>query len=478
MAERRVRAVLDVVEDASPVAPPQPPAPSIGELLFALIRGIGAPYAAADCWARASSGLFVLLVPLLALFFTAFMLAYETGVDMAEFTVGPDPVTGRYVRTLTANEVWDDWLAAGAGAMTLRLIASAAPFLAASLLCAFLYLPAFHVHGRLLRSFRLSWRMVMSQAGTVLALTALVTPIFIYSWHWDKVEPWMGPSRAATLMLIGAPAALWIVIFRLERIAARWRERFTLEAHPPICEGCGYDLTAPSSEGRCPECGLAVARSIGETARSGVEWQRSAFSFGLWLRTTLQIVWSPSVFYRELRVRDAGEESWRFALATFMRIALLGMCFALVFFATMFGPFLPLNAVGFMSAFALVSFPMMVWFGLRLGGAAVSASFFLMAPARDERWASSVIYCESAYLWMFAFWWAANMILIRMFDDYVAAAARTLFGWESIQTDRFFNNVFGIPSMPAVLFAVTIGLCVIWVIRARIAWRAVRWANR
>lgn len=55
------------------------------------------------------------------------------------------------------------------------------------------------------------------------------------------------------LLLLTMLPTLWLRRFRRERRQGRWE-------HQGFCRECGYDLRA--SEGKCPECGLAIPADL------------------------------------------------------------------------------------------------------------------------------------------------------------------------------------------------------------------------
>ncbi len=83
----------------------------------------------------------------------------------------------------------------------------------------------------------------------------------------------------------------------------------------PLCNGCGYVLTGLSPEGRCPECGLEIARSLPEAralpdwAQAQWPWQRAA----AYVRAAWTILRRPQSFFPQLAVQRGREEALRFA---------------------------------------------------------------------------------------------------------------------------------------------------------------------
>jgi hypothetical protein len=77
-----------------------------------------------------------------------------------------------------------------------------------------------------------------------------------------------------------------------------------------LCEACGYVLKGLPDSGRCPECGTPIADSIGNH-RQPPAWE-SAERWGF-LRTSVEVLFRPTHFYRTLAVRGSVPAARRFA---------------------------------------------------------------------------------------------------------------------------------------------------------------------
>lgn len=74
-------------------------------------------------------------------------------------------------------------------------------------------------------------------------------------------------------------------------------DEFTL-----LCERCGYVVEGLPREGKCPECGLEIARSLPER-RKGTAWQQEPGWRG-YLRTGWQVVRHPLRTLDEMRISE------------------------------------------------------------------------------------------------------------------------------------------------------------------------------
>jgi hypothetical protein len=98
-------------------------------------------------------------------------------------------------------------------------------------------------------------------------------------------------------------------------------------SRPPLCEFCGYNLTGADLAGRCSECGMHVADSLGPNARPGVIWEsrRQVGNWQAWWRCTLDAVLRPTWFGRQLRVTPANSAHRLFLGLNLLLIAILSM---------------------------------------------------------------------------------------------------------------------------------------------------------
>ena len=73
---------------------------------------------------------------------------------------------------------------------------------------------------------------------------------------------------------------------------------------PPLCDRCGYNLTGTKSDASCPECGMAVADSLGSDARPGTAWQRrkQVGRVAAYMATLIAPIARPHRFGRQLKL--------------------------------------------------------------------------------------------------------------------------------------------------------------------------------
>ncbi len=121
---------------------------------------------------------------------------------------------------------------------------------------------------------------------------------------WMRRRPWylrrdVQEGLVAYVCLLAATWFLWTV-FR--SVGA---DRFVRPPErTPLCESCGYNLTAARMDGRCPECGEPVVLSLGPEARPGTPWQRRATvgRWQAWQRCAREAVFRPKSFGRQIQI--------------------------------------------------------------------------------------------------------------------------------------------------------------------------------
>ncbi|MFI5377819.1 MAG: hypothetical protein ACHRHE_00815 [Tepidisphaerales bacterium] len=124
-----------------------------------------------------------------------------------------------------------------------------------------------------------------------------------------------------------------------------------------LCEACGYNLTGVPREGQCPECGVAIARSLPSLRRAPAWETGERPGFWPWLAVSSGVVFHPGRFFRELTPRGDMGRSARFAAGHELLVcALFGLCLALQlrWMLILPGRFSMANAAASVAAVALV----------------------------------------------------------------------------------------------------------------------------
>ncbi len=142
---------------------------------------------------------------------------------------------------------------------------------------------------------------------------------------WRRAKPWYLREFEVFLILAAFVGMLWYVLLLLRGIAAP--RTLAPVDRPPLCEYCGYNLTAATPESRCPECGIAVAESLSSDVRPGAPWEQRV-DIG-WFRAFADTAWCAmrraSELGRDLRVGFAGRDHRRFAALHYPVIFLVGV---------------------------------------------------------------------------------------------------------------------------------------------------------
>lgn len=140
--------------------------------------------------------------------------------------------------------------------------------------------------------------------------------------EWNQSRPWY-VKYADEATGYGCFGALTWFLWGLFRSVGAQRETPRVD-RPPTCEACGYNLTSAAMEGRCPECGEPVARSLGPDARPGTPWdrRRELGRWRAWWQSVVGSVVRPRSFGAQIR-RSAPEMSHRRFLALHLPVFFL-----------------------------------------------------------------------------------------------------------------------------------------------------------
>lgn len=369
------------------------------------------------------------------------------------------------IRRRTVGQVWADWHANGPlGAAEAIALAAAVGFAALLALATAFYLPWVHRAGSIATSLRRTFAGVVACGGFAIVLVVILGSVIVLTVHAtigygflaELYLRWLVPLVAvATVLLIGR-------VGRAMRAAGRSEPGPTL---PPRCEGCGYDLTHQPADGRCPECARPCDDSLSPSRRSGSDWEATGAGFGAWLATAKRVVFSPDSFYRRLRLRTPFDAALRFATWTYATLGVGAAIWITCMTALVEG--LPLRDAQFFASVALTIVPLVCWFGHRLGGAAVCATWIVWRSLPDTEWAARIIAYESVFLWVFCACWGLLVSSFMIWGPWLANSVAR----------QFFNSVFGANGEEVAIFGVTALCAALWLRRYVIAMRAVRWSN-
>jgi len=152
--------------------------------------------------------------------------------------------------------------------------------------------------------------------------------------HFRGFEDWLQTVRAMPFWVLYWEdlANLWAavcgLVWFLGLLAAIAAERPHRRptVRPPLCDACGYDLTASAMDGRCPECGQAVALSLGPQVRPGAPWlqRRSLGWWTAWRRTGELAMYAAPRLGRLLRVHEPRTDHRRYPVLVLAVVFLLG----------------------------------------------------------------------------------------------------------------------------------------------------------
>ena len=368
------------------------------------------------------------------------------------------------VRSIT--EVWSAWHAEGPigpAELGFLLTLGLAPILTA--IGAWLYLPNAHCGGSGWRSYKRAYRGVASGIGLLGILVLAVGAPIVWLARMDNLGARFADEAVMTLV-IATFACLAGLLYWLTRATQAVAVPEAPVDLPPRCEGCGYDLTHQSAEGRCTECGLDIASSLTpEFRRPGCRWQRKRHLYA-WVVTSFDAICSPSQFYGSLRTRTPFDEAarfsrWHYPLMGVLAAVWIFFMIAMVHFRATGKEFI------FFPCLMLFLIPLVGWGLHRLVGSAVISYYIVRDELPEVDWGRKVHAYETAFLWVFVL---HNGILVSsffFFQDWISQ----LFGF------GLFGSFGGTPLEPlAVLFSNGL-LIIAWFWRYVTAFRNIRWSN-
>lgn len=325
---------------------------------------------------------------------------------------------------------------------------------------AWVQLPQVHRAGSLRESY---WRSVCACSGAVGFVIAEAVVVAVLAEMLNGVVRDAEGVDALLALLAVAMALRWFGVAVGGVPAVRMPQQ-----PPPVCEGCGYDLTHQPADGRCPECGFEIAASLtARCPRTGVCWANDR-GVRAWAAATRQTLFTPGRFYKRLRLRGGAAREHAFSRWTYRAIALGALAWigALVACARIQYGLPPMRGVILVGSVLSLAAAVGCWVGHRTIAAGVFTWSALRYPLPDGRWAAKVITYESAFLWVFCTYWGLLATSFLAFDRWISRSLAPDAQWFLIAPAEFWVVLLG-----------TCGLGAVWLWRYRIAYRAIRWSN-
>ncbi len=151
--------------------------------------------------------------------------------------------------------------------------------------------------------------------------------------QWRSVyfgrRPWfihVVPVAEASTVAMSIIWAAWALL----RGVSAWRPMRPV-TEPPLCRGCGYVLTGLRRDGRCPECGRDVMKSLDPHLSPGCPWDHRAVTGRMhaYLATAGQVLLQPRQFSYRLNPVSPKRESIRYLAVSVAAVGLV-VVFAIV----------------------------------------------------------------------------------------------------------------------------------------------------
>jgi hypothetical protein len=368
-------------------------------------------------------------------------------------------------------KVWADWHAGALGGwfgvpeivLSLVLLLGIVALLAA----AWLNLPLIHRTGSITRSYGRAVRVTAGAIWPCAALTLTTGSIIVARTHAELGAGGTFSYGPPLLQMGSVVVSLCLLAVWLRRAIDAAAALETRPDLPPVCEGCGYDLTHQPADGRCSECGGELASSLDENrSRPGSGWD-SRKSVRTWLGATCAVLRRPGAFYRQLKLRTPAGAGAGFAAGHYLLIG----CAATAWFAGIAVVADPWLGGGPMLRWEDLSIGCMVTaigvlacgLGHRVLGALVATWWLWRGGLPDFRWVEKVIRYETAYLWVLCCYWGFFSTLMRVNSSWLSATLGV--------------RGSGMPPEILAFFAGTTVLVGVWLWRYELAYRAIRWSN-
>lgn len=463
--------------------------------------------------------------------FQAFLMAFVI-VLISLAAAGFDTTTGNWLSPAQARRALNG--GAVVGACEAIFCAAICAGLMFPLVMAAFFLPLTLRSGSVLTALGRGYRAAAALLTVLTAMVGVFVGGFVAAVHLDEWLLYAGQTDARFSLPMLVQICLWsgaaLFLSNVRKAMSAASESGGPEI-PPRCEGCGYDLSHQPASGLCSECSESIARSLTPgVRRPGVRWEREPRDFSAWCSSTMQVLFAPSRFYGRMAVRSGQESAYLFSLLQFRYLGFVAALWVASMFVVMnliemmsveslmdvafgacvcaasvlalaqgtpLGRFQPPKtwhgayflvpvflaiAMSRASAdwthsnardallvpllFGLLA-PMGCWMGHRLGAFLVMGFAIRARTLADFRWAEKIICYESAYLWIYCICWGVLATSMMIFGPWMSR----LHGFDELR------RLTGLPAEPASILATTAFLSLIWIVRYRIALRAVRWNN-
>jgi hypothetical protein len=162
-------------------------------------------------------------------------------------------------------------------------------------------------------------------------------------WYWRREEPTSGPGGLLGLRewVAGHHEIIVYVVVVATIVWVTWgwlrgamvERQLAPVAHAKLCEYCGYNLSFIEGHERCPECGVALALSLGEH-RCATAWAcRQRLSPHVWIACAQKAWMQSESFFRTLQTTHGVRPALSFlgwsgllcACGTFLGIVPVGL---------------------------------------------------------------------------------------------------------------------------------------------------------
>lgn len=365
------------------------------------------------------------------------------------------------LREYTFAEVWSDWhqTEAISPAVSIFAVAVSALF-ALALFATWVLFPIAYRGGSVWGAFGRAFRGVVAGFACFWLMSLAVGALGVTAANVDDQTG--NDDHFAGVMFLGL-ICLCLFLRWLARAAHEVAEPNWPVSLAPRCEDCGYDLSHRAADGRCPECGGDIDRSLTPGARrTGLPWQNKA-SWSKWIETTISLIFTPTRAYGKLLLRVKDQTARRFATRQYPAAAgagalLIAMCVLSQRRVDVAIVFVPM-CVGMLAGIA-------GWVVHRFVGAFVTGWWIIQGTLPDARWASVLIAYEASFMWVLCFFNSLLFASVFLFDHWMTDLMKT--------TGILYTGPL---IEPAAFLGGNLLLMCLWFVRHDRAAKAVRWSN-